>query len=300
MNGRSRTRTNRRLSALIIIISIFFFLFEPIHSVKFIPSFHVGAIPFLRNKCPSSSSKKKTRGERKRRKQGASSFPSKKVATTTEKEEKPSIAWHHFLSSKVVITLLSFTIKFGFEQTILQLLPFSILLILIQICLRSTVRPRVLRLVLMEVESRICNYTGKDRYRLGDLSRTTVNRYTGKEDYHFGDVSRATLRRYTDKDEYRFGDVSRATLQKTRNSILSYTGKDSYSFGDVTRRFLSRFTAGDDQYQFGDITRQILNSKFDDTATGRDNRNKKHQEELRREMLLIPKRKRRDLSIYHR
>lgn len=85
----------------------------------------------------------------------------------------------------------------------------------------------------------ITDFTGKDEYHFGDLTRTAIakfadtaktgiSNYTGKDSYEFGDITKATVHKYIGKGEYEFGDITKATVSKI-------TGKGDYQFGDITK-----------------------------------------------------------------
>jgi len=111
----------------------------------------------------------------------------------------------------------------------------------------------------------ITDFTGKNEYRFGDLTRTAISKfadraktgianYTGKDAYEFGDITKATVRKYTGKDDYEFGDITKATVSKI-------TGKEDYEFGDITKTALAAVSN----------STKSLTSLFggsDDTSTG--------------------------------
>ena len=39
----------------------------------------------------------------------------------------------------------------------------------------------------------IANYTGRDTYRFGDVTKTAFKNYTGKDEYEFGDVTKKLM-----------------------------------------------------------------------------------------------------------
>ena len=67
-----------------------------------------------------------------------------------------------------------------------------------------------------------------------------VRSYTGKEKYRFGDLTEETVHRITGKDDYKFGDLSKGALK-------SVTGKDGYEFGDITKGLFRKLTGGDEK-----------------------------------------------------
>ena len=76
-----------------------------------------------------------------------------------------------------------------------------------------------------------------------------VRSYTGKEKYKFGDITEATVRKVTKNDDYKFGDL-------TKGAVRSLTGKEEYKFGDITRSFMKAWKVGNE-----DIRQQ--DEKFD-------------------------------------
>lgn len=90
----------------------------------------------------------------------------------------------------------------------------------------------------------ITDFTGKDEYRFGDLTKTALSK--------FADKARTGIANYTGKDEYQFGDITKATVQK-------YIGKDEYQFGDITKATMTKIT-GEEDFQLGDITKTAFSA----------------------------------------
>lgn len=189
--------------------------------------------------------------------------------------KKTPLAWLKQLRVSCVMIAIRVVLQLRMERPVLARLPAHILIFLIETCLSTHARPRIVRLVALELDDRvqeqIRQYTGKELYNFGDLTRTGIAKYIEKENYQFGDVAKATLFKFTGKKEYTFGDISKATAQKI-------TGKDDYVFGDITRTVFARLDAGQDEaYQFGDVTRRIL-KQMENTA---------YPEELQEELKLL-------------
>lgn len=95
----------------------------------------------------------------------------------------------------------------------------------------------------MEATKRgITDFTGKDEYKFGDVTKAAFSRvrdgiadFTGKEEYEFGDVTKAVVSNFTGKQEYEFGDIAKAAAKKV-------TGKDEYRFGDITKSLASKLS----------------------------------------------------------
>lgn len=96
----------------------------------------------------------------------------------------------------------------------------------------------------------ILDFTGKNDYRFGDITKSAVSKfssslesklldYTGKDKYTFGDITKTTVSKFTGKDKYEFGDI-------TKTAVSKVTGKSEYQFGDITRTIISKIT-GDDK-----------------------------------------------------
>ena len=60
------------------------------------------------------------------------------------------------------------------------------------------------------------SYTGKDEYRLGDVTEATVQKLTGNEDYRLGDYTKGAIKSLTGEEKYKFGDISKALFRKMR------------------------------------------------------------------------------------
>lgn len=142
-----------------------------------------------------------------------------------------------YVRARSVLLVINAVLSMKLEYQVLKRLPPSVLVFLVETCVSTHARPKVLRLVAVELDDRV---------------RSHVYRYTGKESYQFGDLTKATIARYTNKEEYQFGDI-------TKTAIAKFTGKaeDEYQFGDITGTVFSKL-AGKETYQFGDISRRIL------------------------------------------
>eukprot|EP00931_Biecheleriopsis_adriatica_P002100 TRINITY_DN10274_c0_g1_i1.p1 TRINITY_DN10274_c0_g1~~TRINITY_DN10274_c0_g1_i1.p1 ORF type:complete len:270 (-),score=40.32 TRINITY_DN10274_c0_g1_i1:209-1018(-) len=97
----------------------------------------------------------------------------------------------------------------------------------------------------------ITDFTGKDEYKFGDLTKAAFSKftesansgianYTGKDTYEFGDLTKATLSKYTGNASYQFGDITKATVSKI-------TGKQEYEFGDITRTAIGKISSAADR-----------------------------------------------------
>jgi hypothetical protein len=136
-----------------------------------------------------------------------------------------------------VMLLLHCVLRLRLEQQVFQRLPPYMITSLLETCMKQRVRPRVLRIVALQLDERVkedlLHYTGKDCYDFGDLTKATIFKYTGKKNYRFGDIAQATVSKFTKKDGYEFGDISRTILAKL-------DGKEIYRFGDITSRALKQ------------------------------------------------------------
>lgn len=95
----------------------------------------------------------------------------------------------------------------------------------------------------------VTNYTGKEAYRFGDITKATVSKLTGKESYEFGDITKTAVKTITGKEEYEFGDITKTAAKKI--------GKEASEFGDMAKTAVKKFT-GKDEYTFGDITKAAM------------------------------------------
>jgi hypothetical protein len=98
------------------------------------------------------------------------------------------------------------------------------------------------------IKDEVAKLRGKDEYEIGDLSvaidsmvKEEVCKLTGKDDYVAGDLSveidarvKAAAAAYAGKETYEPGDLSREIGIRAKSKALEFTGKDNYSFGDVT------------------------------------------------------------------
>uniref|UniRef100_A0A7S3FFE6 Uncharacterized protein n=1 Tax=Haptolina ericina TaxID=156174 RepID=A0A7S3FFE6_9EUKA len=85
------------------------------------------------------------------------------------------------------------------------------------------------------VADSVRDFTGKERYELGDLTTATVRKVTGNEEYELGDITRGAVQSFTGQEEYKFGDI-------TKTAVKSVTGKDEYKFGDITKTLFRKFS----------------------------------------------------------
>lgn len=172
------------------------------------------------------------------------------------------------IKASAAILAIQVVLRFKMERHVLGVLPPSILIFLLEVSFNN---PKVIRSVAKELGERIskeiCSFTGKEHYRVGDISKAIVERYTGSEQYHFGDVTRATITRVTGKkvkpfeeaeDDERnqpqawmlakvmrgFGTATISSTNRHNKEIESLlykiTGKKEYEFGDVTKALLNR------------------------------------------------------------
>ena len=57
---------------------------------------------------------------------------------------------------------------------------------------------------------------------------------TGDEGYRFGDLTKKAVTDFTGKDAYEMGDVSREIDKRVKRQVSEITGKADYQFGDLT------------------------------------------------------------------
>lgn len=137
------------------------------------------------------------------------------------------------------------------------------------IVLRSAVRE--------SVKKNVKDFTGKDDYAVGDLSKemdarvkNAVAEYRSKEDYELGDLTltldqlaKEEVQKLTGKDTYEAGDLSTELDKRVKESVAGFCGKDEYAPGDLSREIDSRIKkrvgdfTGEGEYEFGDISREI-------------------------------------------
>lgn len=137
------------------------------------------------------------------------------------------------------------------------------------IILRSSVRE--------SVKSKVRGFTGKDDYKVGDISKeadarikAAVAELRGKPEYELGDLSIAVdgivkdeVKKLTGKEEYEFGDLSKEVDKRVKSVVADFCGKDEYQAGDLSREVASRVSrrvkefTGKSGYKFGDISREI-------------------------------------------
>jgi len=141
------------------------------------------------------------------------------------------------------------------------------------IILRSSVRE--------SVKSAVRGFTGKDDYKLGDISKeadarikAAVAEVRGKPEYELGDLSIAVdgivkdeVNKLTGKEDYEFGDLSIEVDKRVKRVVADFCGKDEYKAGDLSREVASRVSrrvnefTGKPDYKFGDISREIENRR---------------------------------------
>jgi len=136
----------------------------------------------------------------------------------------------------------------------------------------------VVRLAVVEdIKKSTREFTGKDDYKVGDISKEIDDRVKkeiaslrGKDEYELGDLTAAldTLAKdmtceLTGKEEYEFGDLSTEIDTRVKTAVSEFCGKDEYELGDLSKEISSRvqdrvkeFTSKDD-YEIGDISREI-------------------------------------------
>ena len=127
------------------------------------------------------------------------------------------------------------------------------------------------------VKSSVRDFTGKDDYKLGDLSteadariKDAVASLRGKDEYELGDLSAALdeiateeVCRLTGKESYTPGDLSLEVDSRIKSAVATYCGKEEYEAGDLSREVASRVSkqvtefTGKGNYEFGDISREI-------------------------------------------
>jgi hypothetical protein len=114
-----------------------------------------------------------------------------------------------------------------------------------------------------------------------DLKKN-VRDFTGKEDYHLGDVSKEVdarvkgeVARLRNKDEYELFDLARAADELSKNYAEQLTGK-SYQAGDISSevdkgvKVKVAEISGNDNHSFEDFTREVdkgVQEKADDFSS---------------------------------
>ena len=127
------------------------------------------------------------------------------------------------------------------------------------------------------VKKRTREFTGKDDYKVGDLSKEldarvkdAVAQMRGKDEYELGDLTLALdsiAREYADDltgvEGADLGDLTSEIDARVKTVVNEFTGKDAYEFGDLSREVdrrvketVNEFT-GKDEYEFGDVSRAI-------------------------------------------
>jgi hypothetical protein len=207
-----------------------------------------------------------------RRRNRSKASETKDDSTTTNSQEEPSrrrririptfswvVPYLNHIKTRSVLIAVHMALHLEIEGPLLSRLPIKVLMFLVRTCIQADVRPKVLRIVALEVDERLRDemrrYTGNENYEFGDLTKAAIRHYTGEDDYKFGDLTKSTVRNYTGKEGYEFGDMSRTTIQKLIKA------KENYEFGDITKAVVGRLTGREEQvtaYKFGDISRAIL------------------------------------------
>jgi len=185
----------------------------------------------------------------------------------------------NLLRRRSVLTGIQLVLLLQLERPVLTRLTPALLMFLVNTCVEGKARPKVLRIVGMELDRRvhkeIMKFTHKDHYELGDITKEALHRYTGKDHYELGDVTKETIHKLLIAQEnYKLGDITRfvatrvageefvknyqfGDCTKTVLGKLAGKSKDDYHFGDVSKAILAKLS-GQDQYEFGDITRGLL------------------------------------------
>lgn len=123
----------------------------------------------------------------------------------------------------------------------------------------------------------VADFTGKDSYKIGDISKemdarikSTVADLRSKDEYELGDATLAMqalakeeVCKLSGKDEYEFGDLSKEVDARIKATVAEYCGKEAYEPGDLTREVSSRVNSGvagftgKTTYEFGDVSREL-------------------------------------------
>ena len=96
--------------------------------------------------------------------------------------------------------------------------------------------------VLEDLKKSTRDFTGKDDYKVGDISKELDSRVKdavadlrGKEEYELGDLTvvldglaKDMVCEMTGKDDYEFGDLSVELDARIKTSVASFCGKDTY------------------------------------------------------------------------
>jgi hypothetical protein len=89
------------------------------------------------------------------------------------------------------------------------------------------------------IKSGISEYTGKDEYVFGDLTKAAVSKV--------GAGITDVIQDFTGKEEYEFGDITKTVVAKScagvADAVQDFTGKDRYVFGDLSRTVWSKLTS---------------------------------------------------------
>lgn len=131
--------------------------------------------------------------------------------------------------------------------------------------------------VVEDLKKNTREFTGKDDYKVGDVSKELdvrvkdqVAKLRGKDEYELGDftmaldgVAKDLTMELTGKDEYEAGDLSIELDKRVKESVAEFCGKDEYELGDLSieidkrvKEGVAEFT-GKGDYEFGDISREI-------------------------------------------
>jgi len=206
------------------------------------------------------ANKKQGRSKKRRRKDGHSGLAEADGSRNRASSGKTmsvirilQTAWQRVRVSCVLLAI-NVVLTLRLESPLLRTMPSSMLVYLMETCLMSHARPKLVRIVAMELDDRvrshISRYTaGQDSYQLDDLAKAAIASYTNKEKYEFGDITKATVAKLTAAAGSR-GQGSRSVLHR-------FIGKDEYKFGDLSRTVAAKLS-GQESYKFGDVTRRAL------------------------------------------
>ena len=96
--------------------------------------------------------------------------------------------------SLLLAQIIKIVIEMGWERQVLTKLPIKLLMDLLKMCVAQPARPKIIRVVAMELDKRIKSaLVGDVNYQFGDLTKRSILRFTGKSTYQFGDITRTLL-----------------------------------------------------------------------------------------------------------
>lgn len=211
---------------------------------------------FWKSFCPSSRKHRQT-------------FVSNKKNVDQRKEERPAslndkVRGVFLLIGRVLYAIkataavfaIRIVLSLKMERPVLSRLSPDVLIFLLEVSVHNQ---QIIHLVAKELSGRIapeiCSFTGKDSYKVGDISKAIVARYTGSEEYRFGDVTRSTwnkilgwMREHEEKEEppvlfknlSGFGTKKEYSSKEMESILYKISSKKDYEFGDVTRSILKR------------------------------------------------------------